>query len=73
MCGGRLSGVIKFCHEACMVVSRDMVSLGNFLSCVVVGRRKVALRISREVRREVLGPDLSPFVNLAIIMLVGWI
>ncbi len=73
MCGGRLSVVMNFSHEACMVVSRGLVSLGSFLSSVFDERSKVALRISREVRREVLGPDLSPFGNLAMITLVGWI
>jgi hypothetical protein len=33
----------------------------------------VALRISREVRREVLGPVLSRFGSVAMITLVGWI
>ncbi len=56
-----------------MVVSRGAVSNGNFLSSVVVGRRRVTLRVSRELRREVLGPGLSPFGNLATITLVGWI
>ena len=73
MCGERLSGVIKCFHEASMAVSRGVVSFSHFLSFVIVGRSKVALRVSREVRREVLGPGLSPFGNLAIITLVGWI
>ena len=73
MCGGRLSYVMNFSHEACMVVSRGVVSLGSFLRCVVAEKSKVALRVSREVRREVLGPGLSPFGNLAMITLVGWI
>ena len=55
VCGGRLSGVMNFSHEACKVVSRGVVSLGSLLSSVVAGRSKVALRVSREVRREVLG------------------
>jgi hypothetical protein len=33
----------------------------------------VALRVSREVRRDVLGPGLSLFGNVAMITLVGWI
>ena len=70
---GRLSGVMNLSHEACKVVSRGVVSLGSFLSSVVVGRSKVALRVSREVRREVLGPGLSPFGNQAMITLLGWI
>ena len=70
---GRLSGVINCFYEACMVVCSGVVSEGNFLSFVVAGRSRVAPRVSREVRREVLGPGLSPFRNLAIITLVGWI
>jgi len=70
--GGRLSGVINCSHEECMVVSRGVVSEGNFLNSVDAGRSRVALRVSREARREVLGPGLSPFGNLARITLVGW-
>ena len=73
MCGGRLLGVMNFSHEACMVVIRGVVSLGSFLSSVVAGRRKVALRVSKGVRREVFGPGLSPFGKMAMITLVGWI
>ena len=73
MCGGRLSGEINFSREACMVVSRGVVSLGSFLCSLVDGRSRVALRVSREVRREILGPCLSPFGSLAMITLVGWI
>ena len=69
----RLSGVMYFSHEACIVVCRGAVSLGNFVYSVIAGRSKVALRVSREVRREVLGPSLSSFGTLAIITLVGWI
>ncbi len=72
MCGGRLSGVINCFHEVCMVVSRGKLSVGNFLSSVVAGRSKVALRVSSEDRTEVLGPGLSPFCSLAMITLVGW-
>jgi hypothetical protein len=53
--------VMSFSHEACMVVSRRVVSLGSFPSSMLAGRSRVALRVSREARREVLGPDLSPF------------
>ena len=53
-----------------MMVSIGVVSEGNFLSSVVIGRRRVALRVSREVQREVLGPGLSPFGNLTMITLV---
>ena len=72
MRGGRLSGVINCFHEGCMVVSRGVVFEGNFLSSVVVGRSRVALRVSREVRRAIVGPGLSPFGNVAMITLVGW-
>jgi hypothetical protein len=54
-----------------MVVSRGVVSLGSFLCSVVAGRSSVALRVSREVRRAVLGPSLSPFGILAIRAFVG--
>ena len=73
MCGGRLSGVMNFSHGVCMVVSRCVVSLRSLLSSVVLGRSIVALRVSREVRREVLGPYLSPFGSLVMLTLVGWI
>ena len=56
-----------------MVLSRDVVFLGSFLSSDVAGRSKVALRVSREVRIGDLGPGLSPFGNLAMMTLVGWI
>ena len=49
-----------------MVVSRGLVSLGKFLCLVVAGRRSVARRISKEVRRAVLGPVLSPLDSLAM-------
>ena len=73
MCGRSLSGVMNCSHEACIVMSRGVVSLGSFPSSVVAGRSKqVILRVSREVRREVLGAGLSPSGNLAMITLVGW-
>jgi hypothetical protein len=56
-----------------MVKSRCEVSEGNFLSSLVVGRSRVAMSVSREVRRAILGPGLSPFGNLAMITLVTWI
>ena len=71
MYGGMLSGVMYFSQEACIMVCRGVVSLGNFLCSVVARRGRVALGVSREVRREVLGPGLSPFGNLAMITLVG--
>ena len=73
MYGGRLSGVMYFSQEACIMVCRGVVSLGNFLCYVFAGSSRVALRVSREVRREVFGPDLPSFGNLAMITLVGWI
>ena len=33
----------------------------------------MARRVSMEVRRAVLGPDLSPLGSLAKMALVGWI
>ena len=71
--GGRLSGAMNCSHEVCMVVSRGVVSFGSFLSSEIAGRSRVALRVSREVRRGVLGPGLSPFGSLAMVTLVGWI
>jgi hypothetical protein len=55
-----------------MVVSRGAVSEDNFLSFVDAGRMRVALSVSMEVRREVLGHGLSPFGNLARIAVMGW-
>ncbi len=49
-----------------------MVSLRSFLSSVVAGRSRVALRISKEILIEVLGPDLSSLGSLAVMALVGW-
>jgi hypothetical protein len=69
--GGRLSGAMNCSHEMCMMVSRGVVSFGSFLSCMVAGRSRVALRVSREVRMEDSGPGLSPFGSLAMITLVG--
>ncbi len=54
-----------------MVVSRGVVSLGSFLCSVVAGRSSVALSVSREVRRAVLGPILSPLGSLAMSAFVG--
>ena len=69
---GRLSGAINCFLDVCMVVSRGVLSLGNFLSSMVAGRSRVALRVSSDVRREVFGPGLSPFGSLVMITLVGW-
>ena len=52
-----------------MVVFSGVVSLGSFLCSVVAG--SVALRVSREVRRAVLGSVLSAFGSLAMSTLVG--
>ena len=70
--GGRLSGAMNCNHEVYMVVSSGVAFWGSFLSSEVAGRSRVALRISREVRREVLGPGFSPFGTLAMITLMGW-
>ena len=71
LCEGRLSGVMNFIQEVCMVVSRGVVSLGSFLCSMAAGRSSVALRLSREVRRAVLWPALSPFGRLAMRTFVG--
>jgi len=70
VCIGRLLVVINCFHEVCMVVSRGVLPEGSSLSSVDAGRSRVALRVSRKVQREVLGPGLSPFGNLAMITLV---
>ena len=54
-----------------MVVSRGVVSLGSFMCSVVAGRSSVALRVSSEARRAVLGPVLSPLGSLAMSKIVG--
>jgi hypothetical protein len=71
LCEGRLSGVMNFIQEVCIVVHMGVVSLGSFLCSVVAGRSRVALRVSREVRRAVLGPVVSPFGSLAMSTFVG--
>ncbi len=71
MCEDRLSGLMNFIQEVCMVVSRGVVSLGSFLCSVIAGRTSVTLRVSREVRRAVLGPVLSPFGSLTMNTCVG--
>ena len=72
MCGGRPLGVINCFHELCMVMSRGVLSVGNFLSSVDAWRRRAALRVSSEAWREDLGPGLSPFGSVAMVTLVGW-
>ena len=54
-----------------MVVSRGVVSLGSFLCSVVEVRSRVALSVSREVRRAVFVPVLSAFGSLAMTTFVG--
>ncbi len=54
-----------------MVVFSGVVSLGSFLCFVVAGRSSVALRMSREVWRAVLGHVLSVFGSLAMSTVVG--
>ena len=49
-----------------MVMNRGVVSLAYFLRYVVARRSGVAIRVSREVRRAVLGPALSPLGSLAM-------
>ncbi len=71
LCEGKLSGVMNLVQEVCMVLSRGVVSLDSFLCSVVAGRSSVALRVSREVRRAVLGPVLSPLGSLAMSTFVG--
>ncbi len=65
MCGGGFSG---FMHcEGCMMVNRRVVSLGSFMSSEATGRSRMALRESRDVRKDVLGLVLSPSGSLAMI------
>ncbi len=67
----RLSGLMNFIHDVCMVVSWGLVSLRSFLCSVLEGSSRVALRVSREVRRAVFGPVLSAFGSLAMDTFVG--
>ena len=62
---------MNFIQEECMLVSRGVVSLSSFLCFVVAGRSSLALTVSREVRRTVWGPVLSPFGSLAMSIVVG--
>ncbi len=71
MCLGKLSGLMNFIHDMCMVVSWGVVSLGSFLGSVVGGRSSVALRVSREVQRAVFGPVLSLFGSLTMSTFMG--
>jgi hypothetical protein len=63
LCVGKLSGLMDFIHDVCMVVSWGVVSLGSFLCSVVEGRSRLTLRVSREVRRAVFGPVLPAFAE----------
>ncbi len=47
LCEGRLSDVINFMQEVCIVLHMGVVSLGSFLCSVVAGRSRVDLRVSR--------------------------
>ena len=62
---------MDFSQEVWMVVSKGLVSLGCFLCSVVAGRSSVALRVSKEVRRAVLRPVLSPFGCLDLSTFMG--
>ena len=62
---------MNFIHEVCMVLFSGVVSLGSFLCSVVEGNSRVALRVSREVRRAVFGPFVSAFGSLATSTFVG--
>ena len=53
------------------MVNKGVVSLGSFLYSVVAGRSSVVLKVSREVRRAVWGPVLSPFGSLAMSTFLG--
>ena len=66
-----MSGRMNFSQEVCMVVSRGVVSLGSFLCSVVASRSRVAPRVSKEIRRAVLGPVLSPFGSLTMSTFAG--
>ena len=68
---GRLSGLINCIHDVRMVVSWGVVSLGSFLCSVAEVRSRVALTVSREVRRVVFGPVLSAFGSLTMSTFVG--
>ena len=61
---GKVTVLMYFVHDVCMLVCWGVVSLGSFLCSVVEGRSSVALKLSREVRRAVLGPVLSAFESL---------
>ena len=60
MCDGRFSCFLTGSHERRIRVERGVVFLGIFLRSEEVERIKVALRESMYVRRDVLGPGISP-------------
>lgn len=64
--------VMKHCQEGCMSVEAGVVSSGSFLCSVVARRRRVARRVSMEVRSADLGLSLFPFGSLVSMTLVGW-
>ncbi len=55
-----------------MVVSNGVMSLESFRCSVEAGRSRMALRVSNEVRIEIMGPRLSALGSLAKMTLVGW-
>ena len=61
---GRVAVVMYFVHDVCMVVCWGVVSLGSFMCSVVEARSRVALKVSKEVRRAVFGPVLSALGSL---------
>ena len=66
MCDGSLLGFMKgCCHEGCIIVERDVVSIESFLSSEEAGRSRITRRESITVRRDVLFPGLSPLKSLA--------
>ena len=62
---------MNFIHDVCTVVSWGVVPLGSFLYSMLEGSSRVALRVSREVRRAVFGPVLFAFGSLAMSTFVG--
>ena len=68
---GKVAVLMYFVHDVCMLVCWGVVSLGSFLCSVVEGRSRVALKVSREIRRAVFGPVLSAFGSLDSSTFVG--
>ncbi len=67
----RVSVLRYFIHDVCMLECWGVVSLGSFLCSVAEGNSRVALKVSREVRRAVFGPVVSTFGSLAMSTFVG--